>query len=135
VFSLVMMAVSSVGVHRIPSFMDRGLDPRLISYGTALDAAFAGVSTFALGLLTRRAPARLLGACGLVLLAIASAFSIVADTHPMMFVAMITFGLGIGGMMLIQNYVWTDTYAPVWLVSTGLMLLGALLLATTRPPR
>src|SRR5262249_50698942 len=37
VFSVVMLAVSSVGVHRIPSFMDRGLDPHLISYATALD--------------------------------------------------------------------------------------------------
>ena len=31
VFSFVHMATNSVGVHRIPSFMDRGFDPTLIS--------------------------------------------------------------------------------------------------------
>jgi MFS family permease len=110
VFSLVMLAVSSVGVHRIPSFMDRGLDARLISYGTALDAAAAGLSTFVLGMLTHRTPARYLGAGGFLVLAFASALSIVADTHSVMFVSMIVFGVGIGGMLLIQNYVWADYF-------------------------
>src|SRR6185436_21043974 len=72
-FSIVQMAISSVGVHRIASFMDRGLDPRLISYATALDAAASGLSTFAMGFLTRHVPARFIGAGGFTLLAVASA--------------------------------------------------------------
>jgi MFS family permease len=172
VFSLVMVAVSSVGVHRIPAFMDRGLDPRMVAYGTALDYALTGTSTFAMGMLTRWAPARLLGAGGFVLLACASLLSIVADTHSLMFAAMGLFGLGIGGMMLMQNFMWADyfgrrhqgsirgavtpitltfaaagppiagymrdftgSYTLVWLVATGLMLLGAVVLAITPPPR
>lgn len=110
VFSLVMLAVNSVGVHRIPSFMDRGLDPHLISYATALDAAAAGLTTFALGMLTRRIPARYIGAGGFLLLALASLLTIAADSHPLMFAAMISFGLGIGANLLIQSYVWADYF-------------------------
>jgi MFS family permease len=171
-FSVVMLATSSVGVHRIPSFMDRGLDPRLISYATALDAAAAGLSTFAMGMLTQRVPARFIGTGGFLVLTLACALTIVADTHPVMFLSMIVFGLGIGVLMLMQNYLWADyfgrghlgsirgavtpitllfggagapvagyvqdftgSYTPVWLAATVLMALGAVVLATTPPPR
>lgn len=110
VFSIVMLATNSVSVHRIPSFMDRGLDPRLISYATALDAAAAGLSTFAMGLLTRRIPARFIGAAGFLLLALASALTILAGDHPVMFLSMIIFGLGIGALMLMQNLLWADYF-------------------------
>lgn len=110
VFSMVMLATSSVAVHRIPSFMDRGLDPRLVSYATALDAAAAGLSTFALGLLLHRVPARFVGAGGFLMLALASWLTIAAANHPTMFLAMISFGLGIGVLMLMQNYLWADYF-------------------------
>jgi MFS family permease len=110
VFSLVMLAVGSVGVHRIPGFMDRGLDPNLIALATALDAAAAGLSTFAMGLLTRWVPARLIGAAGFLLLTLASALTIMADNHPIMFASMIVFGLGIGVLMLMQSLLWADYF-------------------------
>jgi MFS family permease len=110
VFSMVMLATNSVGVHRIPSFMDRGLDPLLIAYATALDAAAAGLSTFAMGLLTRRVPARFIGAGGFLLLALASALTIGAADHAVMFVSMIVFGLGIGVLMLMQSLLWADYF-------------------------
>lgn len=171
VFGLVMLAMSSVAVHRIPSFMDRGLDAQLISYATALDAAAAGVSTFVMGLLVHRVPARFTGAGGFLLLAIASLLTIVADSHAIMFASMITFGFGIGAGMLMQNYLWAEyfgrryqgsirgtvmpitllfggagpplagyvrdvvgSYDPVWYVAVGLMVLGAVVVATTPPP-
>lgn len=106
VFSVVMLATNTINVHRIPSFMDRGLDPRLISYATALDAGAAGVSTFTMGMVVQRVPARFIGAGGFLMLTLASILTIVANDHPVMFLAMITFGLGIGVQMLMQNYLW-----------------------------
>ena len=110
VFGLVMLAMTSVAVHRIPSFMDRGLDPHLISYATALDAAAAGISTFAMGMLAHRIPARYIGAGGFLLLALASIMTIAADSHLVMFASMITFGFGIGAGMLMQNYLWAEYF-------------------------
>jgi MFS family permease len=114
-FSIVMLAVSSVGIHRIPHFMDRGLDPRLVSYATALDAVASGVSMFVMGMLVQRLPSRFLGAAGFALLAVATAFTTLAHTAPAMFLAMATFGAGIGGLFLLQNYVWADYFGRVHL--------------------
>jgi MFS family permease len=114
-FSVVMLALSSVAVHRIPHFMDRGLDARLVAYATALDAVAAGISSFAIGLLADRLPARFLGAAGFLLIALGVLFTTLADSVPMVFLAMITFGAGIGGLMLIQNYVWADYFGRLHL--------------------
>jgi MFS family permease len=171
-FGLLSLGTGSVGLHRIPAFMDRGLDPRLISIATALDAGAAGLAGFAVGMLARRIPARFLGAAGCLVLATASVLTIAAADHPTMFVSMITFGLGIGVWILMQSYIWaayfgrghlgsirgavipltlgfgaagaplagyardlTGSYLPAWLAAVGLMLVAALVLATTAPPR
>lgn len=110
VFSLTMLAMSSVGLHRIPHFMDRGIDPRLVAYATALDALAAGVSTFFLGLLVDRFPARYVGAVGFVLLAFAVLLTIIATTPLLMFSAMLTFGLGVGSLMLLRNFLMADYF-------------------------
>lgn len=110
VFSLTMLAMSSVGLHRIPHFMDRGIDPRLVAYATALDALAAGVSTFTLGLLVDRFPARYVGAAGFALLAFAVFLTIIATTPLLMFSAMLTFGLGVGSLMLLRNFLMADYF-------------------------
>jgi len=171
-FGLLSLGTGSVGLHRIPAFMDRGLDPRLISYATALDAGAAGLAGFTVGMLARRIPARFLGAGGCLALAAASVLTIAANDHPTMFAAMIVFGMGIGSSFLMQSYIWaayfgrghlgsirgavmpltlvfggagaplagyvrdmTGSYLPAWLAGIVLMLVAALVLALTAPPR
>jgi cyanate permease len=36
--------------------------------------------------------------------------TILADSHPIMFASMITFGFGIGAGMLMQNYLWAEYF-------------------------
>jgi hypothetical protein len=52
---------------------------------------------------------------GFLLIAAGILFTTVASDVPMMFLAMITFGAGIGGLMLIQNYVWADYFGRLHL--------------------
>ena len=110
VFSAASLATGMVDLHRIPAFMDRGLDPTLISFATALDAVCAGVATFTFGMLVRYIPARILGATGFTMLAAASVMTVYASSSPMMFVSMAVFGLGVGGMMFLQNFIWADYF-------------------------
>ena len=110
VFSAVSLATSTVGLHRIPSFMDKGIDPTLISFATAFDAVCAGISTFSFGMLVRHIPARFLGATGFMMLATASVLTIYANNITIVFVSMAVFGLGIGGMMFLQNFIWADYF-------------------------
>ena len=88
VFSMVQLAVGTVALHRIAAFMDRGLDPTLISFATAFDAVCAGASTFIFGMLVTRIPARFLGGLGFSMLATASVMTVYAATNlPIMFIA------------------------------------------------
>ena len=110
VFSAASLASGMVDLHRIPAFMDRGLDPTLISFATAFDAVCAGVATFTFGMLVRYIPARILGAMGFTMLAAASVMTVYANNIQMMFISMAVFGLGIGGMMFLQNFIWADYF-------------------------
>ena len=110
VFSAVQLASGTVALHRIAAFMDRGLDPTIISLATAFDAVCAGVATFVFGMLVRRVPARFLGATGFLMLASASVMTIWAYNLPIMALSMAVFGLGIGGMMFLQNFIWADYF-------------------------
>ena len=110
VFSAVQLATGTVALHRIAAFMDRGLDPTIISFATAFDAVCAGVATFVFGMLVRRVPARFLGAIGFLMLAGASVMTIWAYNWPIMALSMAIFGLGIGGMMFLQNFIWADYF-------------------------
>ena len=110
VFSAVQLASGTVALHRIAAFMDRGLDPTIISFATAFDAVCAGVATFVFGMLVRRVPARFLGALGFMMLASASVMTIWAYNWPIMALSMAVFGLGIGGMMFLQNFIWADYF-------------------------
>lgn len=110
VFSLVALGVGTVGVHRIPAFQDRGLDAGIISIAAALDAVAAGAATFTMGMLVRRVAVRYLGAAGFGFLAIASVLTIYTTNVPMVFASMIVFGLGIGGMLFLQNYIWAEYF-------------------------
>ena len=110
VFSMVALAIGTVAVHRIADFADRGFNTTLISYATAFDAVCAGAATFAFGRLVRWIAARVLGAVGFALLAIASVMTIYAASDVTMFGSMAIFGLGIGGMMFLQNFIWADYF-------------------------
>ena len=110
VFSVLALAIGIVAVHRIPAFMDRGLDATFISFATAVDAVCAGAATFAFGMLVRRFSGRLMGSIGFALLAVASVLTIYATTTFIMFLSMAVFGLGIGGMMFLQNFIWADYF-------------------------
>ncbi len=109
-FCLVQLGIGTVALHRIAAFMDRGLDPTLISFATAFDAVCAGASTFLFGMLVGRIPARFLGAVGFAMLAAASVMTIYASDLPIMFISMAIFGLGIGGMMFLNNFIWADYF-------------------------
>lgn len=107
---MVSLAIGIVGVHRIPAFMDRGLDATLISFATAFDAVCAGLATFTFDMLVRKVTVRALGAVGFLLLALASVMTIFAFGVPMMASSMAVFGLGIGGMIFLQNFIWADYF-------------------------
>ncbi|MBI2935556.1 MAG: MFS transporter [Chloroflexi bacterium] len=172
VFTLEALALGTVSFHRIPNFMDRGIDPHLVSLGISVDATMLSFSTLTMGLLVERFPARFVGAVGYVLLATSVFFYSFASTAPMMFMSMAIWGTGIGAGGLVRNYLLADyfgrrhqgsiqgfltpmtlvvggigapvagyvrditgSYGTIWVPAASLMVVGALLLAFTPPPK
>ncbi|MBI2170517.1 MAG: MFS transporter [Chloroflexi bacterium] len=131
-FVLAMFALGAIGLHRIPNFMDKGLDPGLVALAMSLDAAAGGVSTFAMGFMAERISARFLGFGAFLVLTGAMVLTIVGDTPLLLFLAMGTFGVGVGGMMLLQSYLWAEYFGraslgrilgfvtPITLIFSGL---------------
>jgi sugar phosphate permease len=132
IFSFVMFSVSSAGLHRIPNFVDKGLEPGLIALGMSLDALAGGVSIFLFGFVSERIPVRYIGSFAYILLALAIYLSVVGDTVILMFLHFIIFGMGIGGMMFINSYLWANYFGrenlgsirglvmPLTLISSGI---------------
>jgi cyanate permease len=53
---------------------------------------------------------RYLGALGFAVIALGIWLTLHADAAPLMFASTATFGLGIGGNLLLQNYIWAAYY-------------------------
>ena len=106
----VSVAIGTIAIHRIPAFMDRGLEPQLIALATAFDAVCAGISTFLIGNLVNKINIRILGTIAFLLLSIASLITIYAYSFTAIFISMAIFGLGIGGLMFIHSFIWADYF-------------------------
>jgi len=109
-FSILSLGILTLALHRIPAFMDRGLDPTLVSLATAFDAVCAGFGSFGGGMLVRRLQPKFIGASAFLMLAVASVMSIYAYGFWLMFWSMAIFGLGIGINSFTQNYIWADYF-------------------------
>jgi len=105
-----MFGTSTMVLHRLPHFMDRGLDPQLVASSIGLEVAMAGISILTLGYLAERLPARYLSGTATIVSAIAIIFTITTNTRFMLFVSMGTFGIGVGGGQLLRDFIWAEYF-------------------------
>ena len=110
VASVTMFASSSVILHRLPNFIDRGLDAQLVAASIGIEVAVAGASVFTLGYLAERMPARYLSGAAFMVSGAAFFFTIIADTPLLLFLSMGTYGIGVAGNQLLRDYVWAEYF-------------------------
>ena len=106
IFTLMSISIASIGLHRIPEFMDRGLSPNWIAWAMALDSVLAGVASVVTGMLANRMGIRRIGAIGFGFLAAACYLTIIAQDIWLMALSMAVFGIGIGVTLQMQNLIW-----------------------------
>jgi MFS family permease len=109
-FSILTLGILTFALHRIPAFMDRGLDPTSVSIATAFDAVCAGIGSFSGGMLVKKFSTKVIGSAAFLLLSIASVMTIYAYDFWLMFISMALFGLGIGVNGFTQNYIWAEYF-------------------------
>ncbi len=132
IFCIVTLGQTTLGVHRIASFADRGIDPQLVSFAISLEAGVAAVSLIIMGRLFDRYPPRLLGSISILVVALSAYLTMQADSVPQMFLATFVFGTSLGGTFMLQNNLWADYYGrqnlgairgtvmPIILVASGI---------------
>jgi MFS family permease len=131
VFSVVMFAMSTMALHRLPAFVERGIEPTWVAWSTAFDATLASISTLLMGTLGARVPVRFLGGVGLSLMGASAWVLVVGDGIAAMFLSMGLFGFGIGGLLYMQNIIWADYFGRAHIgairgvVNPITMLMGA----------
>ncbi len=107
---MVAFAISTVALHRLPEFVDKGLDPLHVGLAIAWDAVLAGIATYLLGSLGNRVTVRQIGVVGFSLLAIGVILHIYVSNLVTLIVAMSIWGFGIGAMMFVTNIVWAEYF-------------------------
>jgi len=113
VFSVVTFALGTIALHRLPAFIERGIDPTWVAWAVAFDATMASISTLLLGALGGRVPVRFLGGAGLALMGLSAWVLLVGETVADMFLSVGLFGFGIGGLLYMQNIIWADYFGRV----------------------
>ena len=110
VASVTMFASSTVILHRLPNYIDRGLDAQLVASSIGIEVAVAGASVFTLGYLTERVPARYLSGAAFVVSGVAFSLTIIADTPLLLFLSMGTYGIGVSANQLLRDYIWAEYF-------------------------
>ena len=107
---MIAFAVGTVSLHRLPEFVQKGIDPLYVSLAIAWDAMLAGMGTYVFGMLGNRVSVRVIGTAGFVLLSIGTGLTIFVDDLPTLLLAMTIWGFGIGGMLYVSNLVWAEYF-------------------------
>lgn len=108
--SVIMFATSTMVLHRLPHFVDRGLDPQLVASSIGVEIATAGMSIFILGYMAERMPSRYLSGTATIVSAVAVLLTITTETPFTLFVSMGTFGIGVGGGQLLRDFIWAEYF-------------------------
>ena len=110
VASITMFTSSSVILHRLPNFIDRGLDAQLVASSIGIEVAVAGASVFTLGYLAERMPVRYLSGAAFIVSGVAISLTIIADTPLLLILSMIAYGIGVSGNQLLRDYIWAEYF-------------------------
>lgn len=135
VFSIMTLAQSTIGLHRIPNFIDKGLDPALVSYALSAESMMAICTSLLMGAVLQRFSPRYVGAAFILFIALSAVLNITGDNAVFLFMAFMTFGFGIQGYVVLQHYIWADYYGREHIGSIrGVMMPIMLIFSAIGPP-
>ena len=135
VSSMTRFTSSSVILHRVPNFSDRGLDAQLVAFSMGLEVAVAGISIFVLGYLTERLPARYLSGVAFFGSGVAISLTIIANSPLLLLLSMGAYGIGVSGNQLLRDYIWAEYFGRRYLGSIrGIVNPVVLTFSAAGPP-
>ena len=102
-----MLAMSSVGIFRVPYFIDdKGFDASIVAWSLSAEAIFAVLVSLPTGWAVDRYQPRYVAAVSTILMIAGFLLTMTASSIVMVFVATSVFGLGVASFIICQNAVW-----------------------------
>jgi MFS family permease len=102
-----MLAMSSVGIFRVPYFIDdKGFDASIVAWSLSAEAIFAVLVSLPTGWAVDRYQPRYVAAVSTLLMVAGFLLTMTASSIVMVFVATSVFGLGVASFIICQNAVW-----------------------------
>jgi MFS family permease len=112
---LVSLGLGMVSIHRIPYWVERGFDERIVSYAFAADAAAAAVMVLITGVLVEKCPTRIVAGLSYLMFLVAVGFMLLEANSFFLFASSALFGAAVGVHIMVQGYVWADYYGREFL--------------------
>ncbi len=107
-----MGSMSTLGLFRIPYYIEQGVSPQVVAFALSSDAFFAAVAGLGVGVLVDRYPARYVSAMATVILIMTFGVTVVADTTWEVFLAASMFGISAQSFAISQGTLWPQYFGP-----------------------
>lgn len=101
-----MVSVATLGVFRIPYYIDQGVSPSAVAVALSAEAVASVLIAVPAGWLLDRFPPRYISATATLLMIGAFLATIAADSAPKVFLATIMYGLGAASFSVSQQAIW-----------------------------
>ena len=101
-----MGSMSTLGLFRIPYYIEQGVSAQVVGFALSSDAAFAALAGLVVGWMVDRYPARIISAMATVILMMTFGVTIVADTTWEVFLAASLFGISAQSFAVSQGTLW-----------------------------
>ncbi len=105
-FGVLMFTVSTVGMFRVPHFIDQGIAPEWVALAFSTEAVMGAVVALPVGWLIDKFELRYLTAGAYSIAVVMLLITIYADSNVEAFLAMAVFGVGGASNIILQNAIW-----------------------------
>lgn len=105
-----MGALGTLGLFRVPYFIDNGVDAKVVAFALSVEAVVAAFVSLLAGRLVDRFPPRYVSAAFTLTMILTFILTVGADSAPRVFVAASLFGVGAQGFQVSQGTLWPNYF-------------------------
>lgn len=128
-FMLVGFATGGFLVHRVPHWVELGVDSQVVALALAADSLAFGAAILVAGVLLDRYPARYIAACAIVTQGLTIGGMLIWTSTSYLFLSSTVFGIGAGTSIVVQIFIWAAYYGRSFVGSIRGVVLPTTLVA------
>jgi MFS family permease len=117
VFGMCMLGTSTIGLFRVPYFIEEGISPQIVAFGLSLEAIVGASVAIPTGMAMDRFPPKYIAVGGFACMIGSIFVAIIVTSVWQVFLSHALFGVGIVSLMILQNAMWPSYFGSAHLGS------------------